>query len=111
MRRCKLSLLKSFALTAIVIALSFGFAMAQDNANKDVNTSGNETTAVNNDLLDQVYIKKNMTTPSAKRAAAKHNAALGLKVVTQAPASPGAATAPGSVPADETTQQDQNQPK
>jgi hypothetical protein len=69
MRKCK-SILKCFALMIVVIALSFGFAMAQDNAKPDVNVT----------MLDKVLKARSQVTPSERKAAAQNAARLGLKI-------------------------------
>jgi hypothetical protein len=85
MRKCKLSILKSFALIAVVIALSFGFAMAQDNAKQDVNVT----------TLDKVLKARGQVTPSERKAAAQNAARLGLKIA-KPPVSTSVSTTPAT---------------
>jgi hypothetical protein len=84
MRKCK-SILRCFALMIVVIALSFGFAMAQDNAKPDVNVT----------TLDKVLKSFGRVTPSERKAAAKNAKALGLKIA-KPPASAPVSTPPST---------------
>jgi len=98
MRKCKLSIFKSFALIVVIIALSFGFAMAQDTEKKDVNVT----------TLDKVLKARGQVTPSERKAAAKNAAALGLKIAKPPSASISAQPSP-SGSGDNKAGQDLNQ--
>lgn len=69
MKKGRTILVSCLAAIMVVFALSFGIVLAEDNK-PDVNTT----------TLDKVLKARGQITPSERKAAAAHNAAVGLKV-------------------------------